>query len=142
MLINITIYEKEEHEKFVSNNISKINKLNKYYTSKSNIEKNKLKEYAIEIIDDDSTILNNYKDVIEGAILKIQQNIRCCICKNEEIFVLGFNLTIHKSQGSSFKNVIVNLRDIYDTKPITLETKARLLYVAVSRASKEVIFYV
>lgn len=140
--ITITIYEKDEHEKFVSNNMSKINKLNKYYTSKSNIEKNKLKQYALEIIDDDSTILTNYIDVIEGAILKIQQNIRCCICKNEEIFSLGYSLTIHKSQGSDWKNLILNLRDIYDTKPITLETKARLLYVACSRASQDILFYI
>lgn len=138
----ITIYEKNEHDKIISNFTSKINILKKYYTTKSIEEKNKIKLYATKIIEDDSSILSNYIDIIEGAILKLQQNIRSCICKNNEIFSLSYSLTINKSQGSSFKNVIVNLRDIYNTKPITLETKARLLYVAVSRAVEDVMFYI
>lgn len=48
--------------------------------------------------------------------------------------------TIHKSQGSTYHTVIIDLDDIgkYCKTPDTL---ARLLYVAVSRATNKVIFY-
>lgn len=47
--------------------------------------------------------------------------------------------TIHKSQGSTYDEVIVDLEDL--SKCTVKETAARLLYVAVSRAKKRVIFF-
>jgi ATP-dependent exoDNAse (exonuclease V) alpha subunit len=47
--------------------------------------------------------------------------------------------TIHKSQGSTYEKVFIDLEDIGRcNKP---DDVARLLYVAVTRASKEVVFY-
>lgn len=48
-------------------------------------------------------------------------------------------MTVHKSQGSTFDNVIINFNDILSCKSIS--TKIRLLYVAFSRAKYEVILY-
>lgn len=47
--------------------------------------------------------------------------------------------TIHKSQGSTYDEVIVDLEDL--SRCTVKETAARLLYVAVSRAKKRVIFF-
>ena len=50
-----------------------------------------------------------------------------------------FSSTIHKSQGSTFEKVFVNLNDIGACPD--WETVARLLYVAITRASQEVYLY-
>jgi len=47
----------------------------------------------------------------------------------------GYGITIHKSQGSTFDNVIINGKDI-NKNPNEFERK-RLWYVALSRASKK-----
>jgi hypothetical protein len=140
--LDLIIYEKDEYDKITSKISSHIEQLKKYQTTKSFTEKIKLKNLAIEVIDGDTSITSLYPNQIEGALIKLKQQLRSCILKNEEIFSLSYSLTIHKSQGSTKKIIIANLRDIYDTKPITLEMKARLLYVAVSRASDNVIFYI
>lgn len=47
--------------------------------------------------------------------------------------------TVHKSQGSSYDTVFIDLSDIgRNTKP---DEVARLMYVATSRAKKQVVFY-
>ncbi len=140
--VDLIVYEKDEYDKITSKINSNINLLKKYQTSKSFTEKMKLKSLATEIIDNDTSIISLYPNHIEGALIKLKQQLRSCILKNDEIFALAYSITTHKSQGSQFLNVILNLRDIYDTKPITLETKARLLYVATSRATNNIIFYV
>lgn len=58
----------------------------------------------------------------------------------------AYGLTIHKLQGSTIKNVAVDLRDIvYPTgnvnKPSDVDTRNRLLYVALSRASNNAIIH-
>lgn len=47
------------------------------------------------------------------------------------------SLTAHKSQGSTFKNVMVDLKDIYSTRGVPAEAD-RALYVAITRASENV----
>jgi len=51
----------------------------------------------------------------------------------------GFGLTVHKTQGSTFNNIFINLNDIVYNKLGTLRAdfnlRNRLLYVALSRAS-------
>jgi len=55
----------------------------------------------------------------------------------------GFGLTIHKSQGSTYDNVFVNLRDVlfdkYGFQYKNINLRNRLIYVALSRASKKAI---
>jgi ATP-dependent exoDNAse (exonuclease V) alpha subunit len=51
----------------------------------------------------------------------------------------GFGLTIHKTQGSTFQNIIVNAKDVFYTKDNIpyrdINLRNRLMYVALSRAS-------
>ena len=140
--IDLVVYDKDLHDKKTSTITSNIDTLKKYPFLRSESEKNKLKKFAENIVNNNKSILSSYSNIIEGAMIKLKQDLRSCILKNDEIFSLSYSLTIHKSQGSSFENCIINLRDIYDTKPITLSMKARLLYVALSRSVNEVMFYV
>ena len=51
----------------------------------------------------------------------------------------GYCLSVHKSQGSTYDNVFINLNDILRCR--TILDRNRLLYVALSRASKKVFIY-
>jgi hypothetical protein len=75
------------------------------------------------------------------------------ICKKDLDY--GFALTVHKSQGSTYENVFVDLRDInkimgrkyyqkekrYYTQAENYNERLRLLYVALSRAEKRVYIF-
>lgn len=138
----IHVFEKSHHEKITSELYTKSAQLKRYNNTKSIAEKNKLQQLAKSVIGKDESILASYSDNIEGALIKLKQDARNCMAKGDEIFCLAYSLTIHKSQGSQYMKVYISVRDIYDTKPITLRDKAKLLYVAASRASQEIMFYI
>ena len=52
----------------------------------------------------------------------------------------AYGITVHKSQGSTYENVIVNVADISNCRDVTDRNK--LLYVAASRVSKVVYFLI
>ena len=49
--------------------------------------------------------------------------------------------TVHESQGSTYNRVIIDFDDIVHGQGITINTKTRMLYVAMSRAKEEVFIY-
>jgi len=64
----------------------------------------------------------------------------------------GYGLTVHKLQGSTIENIYINLKDIYyyssgvgelikntPKNPYAIETRNKLIYTGISRASKKVI---
>lgn len=52
------------------------------------------------------------------------------LCKKDLYY--GYGCTVHKSQGSTYDNVAINLQNLY--KNYDISERARLLYVAFSRA--------
>ena len=50
----------------------------------------------------------------------------------------AYALTSHKSQGSTYNNVIIIEDDILSVKPITNIEKSQSIYVALTRASEKV----
>jgi len=54
-------------------------------------------------------------------------------------FKYNHAITVHKSQGSTYKDTILNIKDINRNR--ILEEKQRLLYTAVTRASNLVVLY-
>lgn len=50
----------------------------------------------------------------------------------------GYAVTAYKSQGSTYKNVYLDVRDILSVKPLTRKRKLQTLYTAISRASDAV----
>ncbi len=140
--MDLIIYDKLEYDKMTSSILSNINKLRKFKITKSSIEKKNIITLAQTIINEDPIFNKLYKDIIEGAIIKLKQDLRTCILKNEEIFSLYYSLSIYKSQGQTNQYSIINMRDIYDTKMTTLQQKARLLYVASTRSSKGILYFI
>ena len=56
-------------------------------------------------------------------------------------FDYAYSLTVHKSQGRTFNDVIVFEHDIFDIKRTGLKEKLQALYVACTRAKRRVIIY-
>lgn len=52
----------------------------------------------------------------------------------------SYGVTVHKAQGSTFKRVYVDLKNINQATRVSMDLYRRLLYVATSRASKQVIY--
>ena len=52
----------------------------------------------------------------------------------------AYACTVHKSQGSTFMDVYVDLADLNKAQRMNMDLFNRLLYVAVSRGSQRVIF--
>ena len=67
----------------------------------------------------------NYYDFIKKVVPMVNTGVV------KKIIDYGYALTIHKSQGSTYTNVIVDHRDI--TKCRVTNTRNKLLYVALSR---------
>jgi hypothetical protein len=141
--LEITVYDKEEYDSLSESILSNLSKLKKFTTNKCDInEKRELIKYAEDVVNQDPSIKTLYKDSIEGAIIKLKQDLRILVLKGDENFNLGYSMTIHRAQGSTFDYGIINLRDIFCVNLIDLEEKARLLYVASSRFSKGIIYYI
>lgn len=49
--------------------------------------------------------------------------------------------TVHSSQGSTYNNVYINIKNIYDYNRSDIDTLMRLMYVAVSRAKEKVYLF-
>jgi hypothetical protein len=54
----------------------------------------------------------------------------------------SYAMSTHKSQGQSLENVLVRMDDIFEVKKANSITKLKSLYVAVTRAKKNLIVYV
>ena len=55
-------------------------------------------------------------------------------------FTYGYASSIHKAQGSGFKDVYVDVNDILMTGPITDKVKLQAIYTAITRARENVYF--
>lgn len=83
-----------------------------------------------------------YKQVIQILKKLVKEKIISWkeLADFEETFLkykYSYAMSVHKSQGSTFKNVIINLKDIERNKKEYNE----ILYTAITRASDKVIFY-
>ena len=57
----------------------------------------------------------------------------CVICLD-----FAHAMTVHKSQGSTFSNVYIDIQDLNICRKIDYQMYLKLLYVAISRASNQV----
>ena len=100
---------------------------------------------ALKILDEDSAIANeknikqmqdklqrtkDYED--KNALKKKIDNAK----KAFDNVVYGYAITVHKSQGSTFERVFVDVNNIYSSN-----TKQKMLYTAVTRASSSIHVY-
>jgi len=112
----------------------------KYYEIIETIEIliNKLKSSCYKIINKIKNKDNNIKCELQSEVEKkinrlyreYQTNIIDCFAQLN----YGYCITVHKSQGSTFKNVFIDMNDILDNNNIN-ET-SRCLYTSITRTSK------
>lgn len=112
----------------------------KYYDIIETIEIliNKLKLSCYKIINKIKNKDNNIKCELQSEVEKkinrlyreYQNNIVDCFAQLN----YGYCITVHKSQGSTFKNVFIDMNDILDNNN-TNET-SRCLYTSITRTSK------
>ena len=119
----------------------------KYYSINPNIKKaNLFEEEVVEdriiVIHEDSE--DDYKEIVKT--LRAKAKIADIDWVDYYQFIENFAdlkynhaLTVHKSQGSTFKTVVVNVRNILLNK--NKVERERLLYTAVTRASNLLILY-
>lgn len=55
-------------------------------------------------------------------------------------FSYGYAMTIYKAQGSTYKNVAVDFKDILNCQPLSNKRKLQALYTSITRASETVTF--
>ena len=100
---------------------------------------------ALKILDEDSAVANekNIKQMQDK--LKQTKDYRVKTELTKEIdnakkafdnVVYGYAITVHKSQGSTFERVFVDVNNIYSSN-----TKQKMLYTAVTRASSSIHVY-
>jgi hypothetical protein len=123
--------------------------------NKSEIEYNKLKEYfeeqmiklknfcykMIEELEtpknmDNSSfnmIKSDYLSIIEKKINRIWKDWQGNVIDRFAQLNYGYSITVHKSQGSTFKNVFIDIRDIFSN--YNQSEKLKCLYTAITRSS-------
>ena len=92
--------------------------------------------YDLQLFNGDVGIIRaDNNGVLKAWFIDSEQNLKSIlpgfVAESETVFAM----TIHKSQGSEFDNVLVMLPDVADVALLTRE----LLYTAVTRAKKKVI---
>lgn len=55
-------------------------------------------------------------------------------------FTMGYSVNAYRSQGSTYKNVYVDLIDILSVKPLTVKRKLQTIYTAITRPTDKVYF--
>jgi len=50
-------------------------------------------------------------------------------------FTMGYAINAYKTQGSTYKNVFIDLMDILETKPLTPKRKLQTIFTALTRAT-------
>jgi hypothetical protein len=128
-------------------NINDENIFYEWYNNKKNLILNKelicdkkRNELINYLYSQDKYIRDTY-DELEGAIAYLEKVRRLFVPRGKEIFQLCYSLTINKSQGSSYDKVYLNLSDIYENKFLTLTNRSKYLYVATTRAVKEIEYF-
>lgn len=125
--------------------------LNTYKSSGIDLKCYLINKDIIVIHEDDE---NKYKKLVRDLRKKARKNLDKDAKDEEKIkwvdfykFIENFAdikynyaITVHKSQGSTYKRVIINLVDINRNK--NLIERKRLLYTAITRASELVVLYI
>ena len=101
---------------------------------------NKLKKDCYKIINDmnkvDNMTKSNFQAEVEKKINKLYKDWQEKIIDIFAQLNYGYCITVHKSQGSTFKNVFIDISDILDNKNI--EETSKCLYTAITRSSSTI----
>jgi ATP-dependent exoDNAse (exonuclease V) alpha subunit len=101
---------------------------------------NKLRKASHKIINDMKKIDNmtkcNYQAEVDKKINKLYRDWQNNVIDKFAQLNYGYSITVHKSQGSTFKNVFIDISDIFDNN--NLEETSKCLYTAITRSSNSI----
>jgi ATP-dependent exoDNAse (exonuclease V) alpha subunit len=151
-----TIVFKEPYKKYTTNEELKVEQLEEQVLNKRITLKDTNKETITEMVKFEVYYINKEILVLKDSSLATYKKYLAIInknCKEKSLsyeekavfmsifasFQYNHAITVHKSQGSTYKTTVLNLRDINLNQ--NLEEKQRLLYTGVTRASELLILY-
>ena len=75
----------------------------------------------------------DYLGVIEKKINRIWKDWQSQVIDRFAQLNYGYSITVHKSQGSTFMNVFIDIQDIFENK--NQSERLKCLYTAITRSS-------
>ena len=104
----------------------------------------KVKTKCYKIINDISNIDNmkkcNYQSELEKKINTLYKNWQNSVIEKFAQLNYGYSITVHKSQGSTFTNVFIDILDILSNN--NNEETSKCLYTAITRSSNKLILLI
>jgi hypothetical protein len=97
----------------------------------------KLKNQCYKIVNDmkkeDNMLKLEYLNIIEKKINRIWKDWQTNVIDRFAQLNYGYAITVHKSQGSTFKNVFIDIMDIFEN--YNQKERLKCLYTAITRSS-------
>jgi hypothetical protein len=122
-----------------NNSENQYNKLKEYFETLMT----KLKNSSYKIIEnlkinkkttDQVNMLKlEYFNIVEKKINRIWKEWQSLVIERFAQLNYGYSITVHKSQGSTFKNVFIDIKDIFSNT--NYNEKLKCLYTAITRSS-------
>ncbi len=101
---------------------------------------NKLRKACHKIINDmkktDNMSKCNLQGEVDKKINKLYRDWQNSVTDKFAQLNYGYSITVHKSQGSTFKNVFIDISDIFENN--NLEETSKCLYTAITRSSNSI----
>jgi hypothetical protein len=101
---------------------------------------NKLRKSCHKIINGmkklDNMAKSNYQAEVDKKINRLYRDWQNCVVDKFAQLNYGYSITVHKSQGSTFKNVFIDISDILDNNNI--DETSKCLYTAITRSSNSI----
>lgn len=101
---------------------------------------NKLRKACHKIINDmkktDNMTKCNLQAEVDKKINRLYRDWQNSVTDKFAQLNYGYSITVHKSQGSTFKNVFIDISDIFENN--NLEETSKCLYTAITRSSNSI----
>jgi ribonuclease HIII len=121
----LVIHEKSEIE---------YNKLMEFFEEQMIKLKNKVYNMIQELKNVDNMTKCDYQGIVDKKINKIWSLWQTNVIDKFAQLNYGYAITVHKSQGSTFRNVFVDISDIFDNQ--NKKETLKCLYTAITRSSE------
>ncbi len=78
----------------------------------------------------------NLQGEVDKKLNKLYKDWQTCVTDKFAQLNYGYSITVHKSQGSTFKNVFIDISDILDNN--NMDETSKCLYTAITRSSNSI----
>jgi len=109
------------------------NKLKEYFEDQMVKLKNSCYKMIEELKKVDNMVKLEYLNIVEKKINRIWKDWQTNVMDRFAQLNYGYAITVHKSQGSTFKNVFIDIMDIFENP--NQPERLKCLYTAITRSS-------